>query len=85
MKDEGVNIRAQLGDQEGKPVGHEAAHEVDVAAEPIQLRHRHMTPELPCGGKGGLELWPAVHASDPLPVSTSTNSRVTVKPSLARS
>jgi hypothetical protein len=34
---ERIGVRAQLGDDERRLVGHEAADEVDVAAEPVEL------------------------------------------------
>ena len=44
VQDERVNVRPKLGDQEGHLVGHEAADEVNVAAEPVQLGHGHVAP-----------------------------------------
>ena len=50
VQDERVNVRPKLGDQEGHLVSHEAADEMYVTAEAIQLRHCNVTPELPRGG-----------------------------------
>jgi hypothetical protein len=56
-KHERVNVRAKLRHQEGHLVGHEAMY---VAAETVELRDPHVTPELPCRRQRGLELRPAV-------------------------
>jgi class 3 adenylate cyclase len=41
-------------------VGHEAADEVNITAQTVKLRDRHVTPEFPCCSQGGLELRTAV-------------------------
>jgi hypothetical protein len=35
---------------------------VYVTAEPVQFGDRHVAPEFPCGGQGGLELRAAVQS-----------------------
>jgi len=60
VKDEWVYVWAQLGDQEGDFVSHQPADEMNVAAEAVQLGHRHVAPELPSRSQGRLELRPTV-------------------------
>ena len=41
-------------------MSHQTADEMYVTTEAIKLRYGYVTPELPCGGQGGLELRTAV-------------------------
>ena len=50
VEDEGVNVRAEFGDQEGHLVSHKAADEVNIATEAVQPRHRLVAAEFPRGG-----------------------------------
>jgi hypothetical protein len=49
VENERVDVGAKLSDQEWHLVSHKAAYEVNVAAEPVQLRHSHVTPEFSRG------------------------------------
>ena len=47
VQDKGVNVRAQLCDQEGNLVRHEAADEVNISAQAVQFGDRHVGSLLP--------------------------------------
>jgi hypothetical protein len=49
VKDERIDVWAKLSDEEGDLMGHEAADEMHIATEPIQLRYGYVTPLFPCG------------------------------------
>ena len=75
VQHERVHVWPKLCDQERHFVRHEAADEMNVAAKAVQFRDGYVTPPFPCGRQSRLQLGPAIIASAPLPVSTSTNSR----------
>lgn len=37
MEHERIDISAKLGNDEGHPMGHKSANEMNIAAEPVQL------------------------------------------------
>ena len=47
MKHERVRVRAQLRNDEGHTMAHQAADEMHVAGEPVELRHQHGAFRLP--------------------------------------
>ena len=60
MKDERVNSRAKLRDQERHAVSHQARDKMHVARQPIQLGHGHRTTLTAGLAEGCCKLWPAV-------------------------
>jgi len=60
VQHEWVNVRSKLSDQEWDLVGHEAADEVNVATQAVELGHRNVASELPSHSQCGLELWSSV-------------------------
>jgi hypothetical protein len=60
VQHEWVNVSAQLSDHERDTVRHQAADEMNVAAEPVQLGHGDMALEFFGSGESGLELGAAV-------------------------
>jgi hypothetical protein len=48
MQHERVNVGPELGDQERHPVGHQAADEVNIAAETIELGDDNCTFSAAC-------------------------------------
>ena len=44
VQHERINVRAKLCDQEGHLVRHEPADEMNIAAEPVQLRDGYVAP-----------------------------------------
>src|SRR5262249_31673538 len=73
MQDEGVHVRAKLGDNEWHPLCHQAGDEMDVAAQTIELGDGNGATTAASLGERGGKLWSS--ASAPLPVSISMNSR----------
>lgn len=71
MKDEGVNVRPKLSDQERHAVGHQARDEVNVTAEAVQFGHSHRTPLAPRFSEGRRKLWPTVNVVDTRPRSAA--------------
>jgi hypothetical protein len=57
---ERVYVRTQLSDHKGHFVRHQAADEMHVATEPVQLRHAYRTSPTPrlCQRSG--KLWPTL-------------------------
>jgi hypothetical protein len=60
VQDKGVNVRAQLCDQEGDLVRHQSADEVNIPAEAIKFGDSYVGSLLPSGSQCGSELRPAV-------------------------
>ena len=61
VQDEGINVGAKLGHQEGHLVGHQAADEVNVTAEAVQFSHGDVALLLSGECERCLELWPSVY------------------------
>ena len=64
-------MSSQLSDDERDPLSHQTADEVDVAAEPIELRDDDWAFQTAGHLESRGKLRPALKASAPLPVSTS--------------
>src|SRR5215216_2296629 len=56
MQDKWVDVGAKLRDQKRHAVGHEAADEVDVTAQAVQLRHSDSAALLASGRERGGKL-----------------------------
>jgi hypothetical protein len=57
VQDERVNVRAKLHDHERHAVRHQAANEMHIAAEAIQLSHGHRAPLTARLTQCGSKLW----------------------------
>ena len=62
MQHERLDVRAQLGDDERDPMGHQAGNEMDVSAEAIELGNRDRAFSVSAGfGERGGELRAALY------------------------
>jgi hypothetical protein len=61
VKDERINVSAQFGDHKRYPMSHEAANEVNISAEAVQLGYGDVAFELLGGRQSCPELRAAVH------------------------
>ena len=60
MQHERINVAAELRDDEGHALSHQARDEVHIAAQTIQLGHGDMSAKLLGLTKGSGELWALV-------------------------
>jgi hypothetical protein len=65
MQHERVSVRAEIGDDERRLVGHQPGDEMDVTREPIELRNNDRSLVLARRLKGGSELRPLVERIRP--------------------
>src|SRR5215467_10706710 len=57
MQNERISFLAKLTDDEADTLVHKAADEVNIARQPVELRHRQRTPPLPRFGQCVPKLW----------------------------
>ena len=81
MQHEGIGLPAQVANDELDPVRHQAADEVNIARESIELRNQDGRLALRAVLRAAASFGRRSRASEPEPVSTSSNVSVIVMPS----
>lgn len=66
VQHEGVGVPAELGDDEGHPLRHQAGDERHIPRQAIELGDHDGAPQLAGSGEGLGELRPAIEGVDPL-------------------